>query len=57
MDLYLSHGAAELLEDQFRGLLADRTKVDDFVERLMRNALGAEISQKLLAKRPPPDRE
>src|ERR1700722_1056075 len=25
---------------------ADRTKVDDFVERLMRNALGAEISQK-----------
>jgi type IV pilus assembly protein PilZ len=34
---------------------ADRTKVDEFVERLMRNALGSEISQKLLAKRAPAD--
>jgi type IV pilus assembly protein PilZ len=34
---------------------ADRAKVDEFVERLMRNALGSEISQKLLAKRPPHD--
>jgi type IV pilus assembly protein PilZ len=30
---------------------ADRTKVDDFVGRLMENALGTEISRKLLAKR------
>ncbi len=30
---------------------ADRAKVDDFVERLMENALGSEISRKLLAKR------
>jgi type IV pilus assembly protein PilZ len=34
---------------------ADRAKVDEFVERLMRNALGSEISQKLLAKRAPAD--
>jgi type IV pilus assembly protein PilZ len=34
---------------------ADRAKVDAFVERLMRNALGSEISQKLLSKRPPPE--
>ncbi len=34
---------------------AERSKVDEFVERLMRNALGSEISQKLLAKRAPPE--
>jgi type IV pilus assembly protein PilZ len=30
---------------------ADRAKVDQFVERLMENALGSSISQRLLAKR------
>jgi type IV pilus assembly protein PilZ len=31
---------------------ADRAKVDSFVERLMENALGSHISQKLLARKP-----
>jgi type IV pilus assembly protein PilZ len=30
---------------------ADRAKVDDFVERLMKNALGSHISEKLLARK------
>jgi type IV pilus assembly protein PilZ len=30
---------------------ADRANVDDFVERLMRNALGSHISEKLLARK------
>jgi type IV pilus assembly protein PilZ len=30
---------------------ADRAKVDDFVERLMKNALGSHISDKLLARK------
>jgi type IV pilus assembly protein PilZ len=30
----------------------ERTKVDDFVERLMQDQLGAHLSEKLLAKKP-----